>query len=140
MENRGEWVAMIHRSMLYQRDDQSPRWTFVMLNPEQLRFVIKATKASERPDSTLRVWNVCLTYVKRNTGEIMATYQQLAEDASTSYKEVSKAMGELTRMGALIREKQGGRITYYVNPHVGWNGGEDTRRQAAKRVPKLQAL
>lgn len=125
---------------LYQADDTStPRWVFVMLNPEQMRFMIKATNRTPRPLNTLRVWNVCLTYVKKNTGEIMVGREQLAKDAETTVHEVSRAMGELTRIGALIREKQGCRITYYVNPRVGWNGGEDTRQKAARNAPKLQA-
>lgn len=116
----------------------APRWSFVMLNPEQMRFVIRATKAAKRPDRTLRVWDVALTYMKRNTGEITASYQQLAEDASTTVEEVSRAMNELTRIGALLRERQGNRITYFVNPSVGWNGGEGARREAARNAPKLQ--
>lgn len=134
-------MAFIPNPVLYREDaSPSPRWTFVMLNADQMRFVVRATKNLKRPDITLRIWVVALTYMKQNSGEVTATYQQLAEDASTSYDEVSRAMGELTRMGALIREKQGGRITYYVNPSVGWNGGEDTRRHAARNAPKLQAL
>lgn len=132
-------MAIIPNGMVYQGGERpSPRWKFVMLNPEQMRFVVQATNRLQKPHITLRVWNIALTYVKRNTGEITATYQQLAEDAATSYGEVSRAMGELTRLGALIREKQGGRITYYVNPQVGWNGEEGTRREAAHKAPKLQ--
>lgn len=134
-------MAVIPNGVIYPGGESpSPRWTFVMLNPEQMRYVVQATARLQKPYVTLRVWNIALTYVKRNTGEIVATYQQLAEDTATTYEEVSRALNELTRLGALIREKQGGRITYYVNPRVGWNGGEGARREAAHKAPKLQPV
>lgn len=111
-----------------------------MLNPLQARYVIQATQAAKRPDLTLRVWNLALTYIRQDTGEITATREQLASDARTSVSEVSRAMCELTRIGAIIRQKEGRHTVYFVNPFVGWNGGEGTRREAAQKAPKLQAV
>ena len=68
------------------------RWMFVMISPEQFRFVTKATKSAVRPDVTLRVWNAAVTYMRQDTGEIMASREQLAADAETPINNVSTAM------------------------------------------------
>lgn len=46
-------------------------------------------------------------------------------------------MGELTKIGALIRSREGQRITYFINPRVGWNGGENARQEAVRSAPRL---
>lgn len=79
-----------------------------------------------------------LTYIRQDTGEIIASREQLASDAATSVSEVSRAMCELTRIGAIIRQKEGRNTAYYVNPRVGWNGGEEARQQAVRKTPNLQ--
>ena len=111
-----------------------------MINPEQFRFVAKAI--ANRPDSgkTLMVWNCAITYIRMDTGEVMADREQLAKDAETLPRHVSTAMTELTKIGAIIKEKRGRKTAYFVNPNVGWAGGEGGRIEAAKGVPKLRLV
>ena len=70
----------------------------------------------------------------------MADRAQLAKDARTNTDEVSRAMTELTKIGAIYKEKRGRKTAYFVNPNVGWAGGEGGRIEAAKGVPKLRLV
>jgi hypothetical protein len=51
-----------------------------------------------------------------------------------------RAMGELAKIGAIIRERRGRRMAYFVNPTVGWNGGEGARQEAVKTAPQLRLV
>jgi CRP-like cAMP-binding protein len=116
------------------------RWLFVMINPDQFRFVSKAIRNVRKAELTFAVWNAAVTYVRMDTGEITASRDQLAEDAGTSPDEVSRAMGELTRIGAIVRHRRGRYVAYFVNPNVGWSGGERARRGSAKDTPQLRLV
>ena len=119
-------------------DKPSKRWTFVMINQQQFRFVAQAI--SERPDAgkTLMVWNCAMTYARMDTGEILASREQLAKDARTLPRHVSTAMGELVKIGALLRKRIGRHVIYSINPNVGWAGGEGTRQEAAEFVAPVK--
>ena len=110
------------------------------LNQTQFRFVVRAVRDCRRPATTLSVWNAAITYMRIDTGEILAMREQLANDSGTSLGEVSRAMTELTKIGAILRTRRGQRVIYSVNPNVGWNGGEGTRQTAAKEAPVLRLI
>jgi len=116
------------------------RWLFVMINPEQFRFVAKAIADGPDAGKTLMVWNCALTYVRMDTGEIMASRDQLAEDSRTQPCNVSTALSRLAKIGAIVRQRRGRRMAYFVNPNVGWNGGEGARQEAAKEAPQLRLV
>jgi len=116
------------------------RWLFVMINPEQFRFVTKAIQGVDKPDVTLRTWIAAITYIRMDSGEIVASRDQLAEDAGTTVQEISRAMGELSKIGAIVRLRRGRRTAYFFNPNVGWNGGEGARQEAAKEAPQLRLV
>lgn len=109
-------------------------WSFVMLNPDQQRYVLKAIHASARPFNTLLVWNACISRLHYDTGEIMASRTQLAEDAQTTVQEVSRALSKLAEIGALVKLE---RARYAINPYVGWMGSLAKRQEAAKRQPGI---
>lgn len=112
-------------------------WTYTMLNPDQLRLVLKKINACPHPGLTLRVWTAAVTHIRMETGEIMASRHRLANDADTSAQEVSRALSRLTDMGILLRLKPG---RYGLNPHVGWAGSLAQREAAAKGVPQLRLI
>ena len=120
-----------------ERYEPAPTWKFTMLSPEQLRIVLKQINACPHPALTLRVWSALVTYVRMDTGEIMASRHRLAEDAETSPQEVSRALGRLADIGALLRIRHG---RYAINPHVGWAGSLDRREAAASKVAPLQLV
>ncbi|KAA0571574.1 hypothetical protein FZ983_33245 [Azospirillum sp. B21] len=114
----------------------SEPWLFTMISTQQMRAVVKAIGDGPRPLDTLKVWNVALTYVERNTGEIMASGKQMAADAGIGSKEVSKALTRLCEIGAVQRIKAG---KYTVNPHCAWNGQADARESKAQHIEPVQA-
>ncbi len=116
------------------------RWLFVMINPEQFRFVTKAVQGCRNVATTLAVWNTAISYIRMDTGEILASREKLAEDAGTLPCHVSTAMSDLVRIGAIVRHRRGRKMVYSVNPHVGWAGGEGARQEAAKDAPKLRLV
>lgn len=119
----------------------STGWSFMRLNQDQFRYVVRAVRDCRRPATTLSVWNVAITYMRIDTGEILALRKQLAEDAGTSLGEVSRAMSELTKIGAVLKARRGQHVVYSINPNVGWNGSEGTRQSAAKEeVPLLRLV
>ena len=120
--------------------DPGERWMFMKISPEQFRHVVKAIHDCSKPATILFVWNAAITYIRQDTGEILATRIQLAEDARTSPCHVSTAMTELIRIGAILKCRRGRNVVYSINPNVGWNGGEGTRQAAVKEAPVLRLV
>lgn len=116
------------------------RWVFVMISPEQCRHVTEAILAGPDAGRTLAVWITAITYIRMDTGEVLASREQLAKDAKTSAEHVSRAMSTLTRIGAIIKQRRGHRVAYFVNPNVGWAGGEGARLEAARTAPPLRLV
>ena len=116
------------------------RWLFIMINPDQFRFVSKAIQSTRNVATTFAVWNSAITYVRQDTGEIMASREKIAEDVGAQPRTVSTSMSDLVRIGAIVRHRRGRHVVYSINPHVGWNGGEGARQEAAKDAPKLRLV
>jgi hypothetical protein len=116
------------------------RWVFVMINPDQFLYVMKATASTSKPDFNWRIFTIAIMYIRMDTGEIMADREQLSKDAGALPRDVSTAMTELAKIGAIIKEKRGRKTAYFINPNVGWAGGEGVRQEAAKGVPKLRLV
>lgn len=119
------------------RYEPAARWSYVMLNPDQLRTVLRLINGCPHPALTLRVWSALVIYVRMDTGEIMASRARLAEDAETTPQEVSRALTRLADMGILLRLKPG---RYGINPYVGWAGSLAKRETAAKDAPLLRLV
>ncbi|MEI8397343.1 MAG: helix-turn-helix domain-containing protein [Rhodospirillaceae bacterium] len=111
-----------------------------MISPEQFRFVKRATQQTARPDQTWSVFTIAITYLRMDTGEILASREQLAEEVGTLPRNVSTAMSDLVKIGAIVRHRRGRHVVYSINPHVGWAGGEGARQEAAKDAPKLRLV
>jgi predicted transcriptional regulator len=87
-----------------------------------------------------------LVNLRQDTGEVLLTRDQLAEEIDCAPKNVSTIMGTLEKMGVIRRERrkiegmQGrGIAVYFINPHVAWNGSLDARNaQAADTWPPMQ--
>jgi hypothetical protein len=140
LEMSEEARAELDNALYKITNTNSRRWVFVMINPEQFRFVTQSIADGNDAGKTLLIWSSAITYIRMDTGEIMADRARLAKDARTSVQEVSRAMTELTKIGAIIKEKRGRKTAYFVNPNVGWAGGEGSRIAAAQGVPKLRVV
>jgi hypothetical protein len=112
-------------------------WSFVMLNPDQQRLVLKAINNGPRPLTTLKVWSAAISHIRYDTGEIMAGRERLAEDADIVPEEASRALNRLAEIGALLKLRRG---RYAINPHVGWTGSLVKRQESAKEVTELRVI
>src|SRR3954469_9407145 len=121
-------------------------WTFVMLSPEQNAAVMRWLRQhSERPVVALALWGELFTALRRDTGEVMLTRDELAERVGTRPDHVSRIMHELANIGAIIvhREKVAGmrgpgRAVYLMNPNVGTHLTGAARDRAQADAPRLK--
>ena len=121
-------------------EEPSERWPFVKISPEQFRYVTKAILSVRDSFQVLRLWTAVITYVRIDTGEILATREQLATDVEMLPHNVSTAITALVKIGALVRHRRGRKVVYSINPTVGWNGGEGSRQAAVKEAPMLKLV
>src|SRR3954452_142571 len=136
---RSEIIAAIDRETA-----SAARWTFVMLSPSQNRAVLSwLLEHSTRPRKAVELWALLFEHLRRDTGEIALTRDELAAEVGVAAEDVSRLMHELASIGAIIvhREKvagmQGrGRAVYFMNPNVATNlAGAARDRAQAEAVP-----
>src|SRR5215217_5829672 len=121
---RGEIVAAIDRQTASEAG-----WTFVMLSADQNATVVRWLREHSRhPVLSLALWGELFTALRRDTGEVMLTRDELAERVGTRPDHVSRVMHELAGIGAIIihRERVAGmrgrgRAVYLMNPNVATN-------------------
>ena len=125
---------------------------FVMLSRAQTKAIwdaIRALPADDRPNHVRHAFDLVLLNLRQDTGEVMLTRDQLAEEIGCAPAHVSNVMGTLARMGVVRRERRRiegvrgpGMVVYFVNPHVAWNGSLDVRKAEAKdtKTPALTLM
>jgi hypothetical protein len=115
-----------------------------MLSPSQNRAVLSwLLEHSTRPRKAVELWALLFEHLRRDTGEIALTRDELAAEVGVAAEDVSRLMHELASIGAIIvhREKvagmQGrGRAVYFMNPNVATNlAGAARDRAQAEAVP-----
>src|SRR3954452_5782109 len=139
----GEIVATIDRLTASEAG-----WTFVMLSPEQNAAVIRWLRQHSRlPTMALALWGELFTALRRDTGEIVLTRDELAERVGTHPDNVSRIMHELASIGAIIvhRERVAGmrgpgRAVYLMNPNVATNLTGAARDKAQAEAPRLRLV
>jgi hypothetical protein len=132
----GRIVAAIDRETAAERE-----WPFVMISPAQNAFVVEQlTMHSARPQMAARLWAKLFLHLRLDTGEIIASREELAAEVGAKPNHVSEIMGELTRMQAVVRRQDGRRVRWFLNPLVGTGMGGVARDKAQAEAPKLRAL
>lgn len=127
-------------------DTERSIWTggFVMLSQIQVVAVwdaIRALPPSSRPNQVRHAFDLVVTNLRQDNGEVMLTRREFAERIGTSANNVSRVMGTLIRLGVLRREFRraeaghAGGVVWFINPHVAWNGSLAIRQEAAEAVP-----
>ena len=110
-------------------------WPFIMLNRLEARRIQQLIQAGERPGTTLAVWLAVLSYAAYGTGEIEASREELAKQAGTTERSVSRALVQLARIGAL---QAAGRCRYMIHPAVAWNGSLAGREAAERKLEPVE--
>jgi hypothetical protein len=140
---RGELVATIDRQTAAENG-----WTFVMLSPSQNKAVTRwLLEHSRRPQKATMLWVELFDHLRRDTGEIMLSRDQLAELIEDHPNTVSEIMRELASIGAIITHRERvagmrgpGRAVYFMNPNVATNLSGGARDRAQGEAPKLRIV
>jgi hypothetical protein len=141
---RGEIVAAIDRQTASEAG-----WTFVMLGPEQNAAVVRWLRQHSRyPTLAPAVWAELFTALRRDTGEIALTRDEIAERVGVDPDHVSRIMGELARVGAISIQRQRlagvrgpGRAVYFMNPTVATTltgAARDRAQEGARRLSLVE--
>lgn len=123
-------------------------WTFVMMSPEDnARVVSWLAENSAKPMLAMRLWSVLFLHLRRDTGEVMQTREELADAVRTKPDEVSRIMGELESIGAISRRRvkvagmRGpGAVRYFMNPNIATHLSGKARDQAQANAGPLLRL
>lgn len=139
----GEIVAAIDRETV-----SISGWTFVMISPVQHAEVVGwLLDNSVLPLKAVRLWSICFTALRHDTGEIMFTRSELAQRVGIPENDVSRIMSELSHCDAVIRVREKvdgkrgrGRVRYYMNSLVGTHLTGAARDRAQADAPPLLTL
>ena len=123
-------------------------WTFLMISPADNAKVVSWLVAhSARPLVAVRLWALCFEHLRRDTGEIVMTREELAEAVGAKADHVSEIMGELEGLGAISRQRvkvagmRGpGLVRYFMNPRVATHQSGVARVMAQAEAPKLRSI
>src|SRR3954452_19459000 len=123
-------------------------WTFVMLSPSQNRaIVLWLLEHSSRPRKAMELWTLLFEHLRRDTGEIALTREELAAEIGDTADNVSRLMTELERIGAISRRQEKmpglrgrGRVVYYMNPNVATHLAGAARDKAQAEAPMLRLV
>ena len=97
----------------------SETWIFAMISTVQQAAVLDWLEAhSKRPLKAMKLWGHLLANIHQDTGEIIATRQDLADRVGMDARDLSKIMTELASINAIRREKTGRNVSYFLNPHI----------------------
>jgi DNA-binding IclR family transcriptional regulator len=90
-----------------------------MLGPKENAAVVRwIGENSKRPQKAALLWATLLEHLRMDTGEIMATRQELADRIGVQPRGVSELMGELASINAVQRQKRGRGVRYFLNPTI----------------------
>jgi hypothetical protein len=136
----GSIVAAIDRETV-----ATSGWTFVMLSPAQNRAVVNwLLENSSRPQKAVSLWSLLFEHLRRDTGEIMLSREEMAEQIGEAPGDVSRIMGELEGIGAISRQRMKlpgmrgpGMVRYFMNPNVGTHLVGLARDKAQAAAPPL---
>ena len=114
------------------------------LSPSQNKAVARwLAQNSERPQKAMLLWAELFDRLRRDTGQIMLSRDELAQLLGEHPSNVSKIMGELGSIGAVITRRERVRLrgparsSYFMNPNVATNlsGAARDRAQASSTAP-----
>lgn len=133
---------------LDKREPSTSEWTFLMVSPAQNKAVIRWLKANSRqPLNAMQLWAEVLDNMRRDTGEVAMTRDELAEAIGISADEVSRIMTDLQSLGAIIKKRERvagmrgpGMTRYFVNPMVATNLTGQARDKAQAAAPRLHLV
>jgi len=108
-------------------------WTFVMISPQQNAAVVKwLGEHSKRPQKSVQLWAELFTVMRNDTGEILRSREELAAKVGMTPRHLSEAMTELSKINAIVRQKEGRRVRYFMNPNIATHIPTPEQRKEAR--------
>lgn len=114
---------------------------YVMIQPDLVRLIrrrIKELPPSCKPRIVREVFDACYSCMDWDTGRVLFTRDELAEEIGCTSANVSRAASALVDMGVLKREtiplpgvRGRGKVTYFINYDLAWKGDLDRRAEKA---------
>lgn len=132
----------VHRAM--ELDASRSIWPggFSMISVQQTVAVwdwIRALPGRDRPHAVRHAFDLVLSNLRQDTGEVMLRREEFADRMGVRVQEASSALSLLARAGVLRVERMRveglrgpGLAVYFINPHVAWNGQLEARASVAK--------
>ena len=113
---------------------------FIMLTASQHAAVVRwIDRNSKRRNEAKSLWAELFTAVHPDTGEIMLTRADLAARLGIEARHVSSIMTELASINAILREKRGREVVYFMSNHIATHLPTGERlNEARAKTPKLR--
>jgi len=116
-------------------------WTFVMISPVAYAAVVRhLLEHSKRPKVAVNVWTTCFTHLRHDTGEVIASQAELAEELGVRRQEISAALSELVTINALVKWRVGREVRFGINPNVGTSLSGKHREIAQQQAGQLRLV
>jgi hypothetical protein len=116
-------------------------WSFVMVNAVLYHEVLmRLTEVSRRPLLAVKLWSLLFSKLPPDSNEVQATREELATELHCQPAAVSEIMGELERLGAVYRQREGRGVRYSVNPILGTHLSGAARDKAQAAAPALRLV
>ena len=111
-------------------------WSFIMIDPVRYHDVLmRLTEVSKRPLLAVKLWSLLFSKLPPDTNEVQATREELARELNCRPSAVSEIMGELEKLGAVYRQREGRGVRYSVNPILGTHLSGAVRDKAQAEAP-----
>ncbi len=102
--------------------------------------VVRLTETSNRPLLAVKLWSLLFSKLPPDSNEVQATREELAHDLGCRPAAVSEIMGELERLDAIYRQREGRGVRYIVNPLLGTHLTGAARDKAQAGAPALRLV
>lgn len=139
--------AQRHLAQLSRDTASHGRWPFMLLGIDEIAAITRHVRhKSRRPALSFHLLMVCFQHMDFETGEIVASRDQLADELEVAPDVVSQLMGEYVACGVISRcylDLDGNRtrtVRYFVNPTVGTHLQGAARDEAQRAAPVLKLI
>ncbi len=124
-----EQIARAAGAMKAGRND----WMFAMISTDQNAAVVDwLLDNSKRPQVAVKLWAHLFRAIRTDTGEILLSRSELADRVGLLPRDLSSIMTELASINAVLRERSGRGVRYFMNPHIATHVPGDAARAAAR--------
>lgn len=114
------------------------RWPFIMIGPKQNREVLRWLRHnSKRPQAAAELWALLFTAIRSDTGEVVLTRDDIADELGIAPGNVSRIISELESIDAVMRRRDGRRVRYFVNPRAATHLAGAERDKAQADAPEI---